>query len=933
MKNVGVFMHNRQRGRAEVKQSESSVVSLEQKNSGSFKANLAQHESAEASASTSIDSQLQDINKLIFVQEYDLALQNLFELSKRSPHAAEVHFRLVEVGTRVERDHELREHFTQLLQEHPQNLELTLARTLLEIRVEERKQSADDESQLVNPSLRGNAIAEGGFPLPEKASELSQLLPRSYFGLSAVESGRRGHVVGKSVRVARNPLVADDHNPVGIHEQEISNFKREGGVAQDGADGGMDSELIRSLSQEMAKLVLENKDYYAVWYVQGCVAELENNLGQAVEAWTQAYQRNPSSLAVLATLSELQQIGALSSDHETDYSRLFEQLDRFAVHGTYETHSELYYEFLDAGEYRLAIASFRTLADWMQRQKGSVPTEVEILCLLGAMRAHRMEGNSGAAESARREAENLAVSFKKSGENLSGLAFVGQISEEFELPTLARMCYFAVLTNSEAGKDLVVRTAAHCVSQFPSRALSECLSTAYKNHAGDAEIRFCRVLCALAVADVSAKEYLVRKNKIRDLLANEDVGEALGLLQEALAETQEDPEIHYYLAEIYTRLDSDDLALNHYRRMYALDALNAESVMRYVHFLLRLKHYSDAQRVAAELLHLNVLSDQQQGELYWGLSACSFALENREDAGSYIERALQCDPWNLTFLALAMRLHVPSLQADLAREVESLLAQYENLALGVDSKLDEEFCKVWLKKGNMLCQRGYAELSFLMACAVFKDQHSSENVVEFLSQASASFDTRLAAQRLMVMLRETDLKPNFSHLAYCIARMYASSGEWELVEEWSDIALKGGLTDAESKTRLLEIEALKLAVTGQNYSRAQHLLEAAIDGHPAGKKAPPEMGVLHGYLILVQGELKTGVDKMVQHMTKEPSVLSLFFMIKGLARAGQLQEEGSSWLSELFARSPRNSLEQKLIEEIYFVVGSEQPGALVNLTC
>jgi tetratricopeptide (TPR) repeat protein len=878
-------------------------------------------------------------NKLIFVQEYDQAFELLLEHVRKDVTCTESHFRLVEVAVRIERAAELRGALSALQESHPGQLSVTLARALLEIRVLERAQGQGDDPAPVNSSTQSHAQSPRSNGSPrllqlqgDAGQELNSLLPRSYFGLSTIETGRRGYIVGKNIRLTRSPLVADDLAPENPEDHEIRKFDSESQVQPEEDIESL--RLIRQIRDEITStLLLDHAENYAVWYVNGCLAELENSLSEAVSSWVKAHRLNPYSLAVLATLAELQQIGALDGQSNTDYVKRFEQLDPFAVHGTYQTHLALYQEFLGRGEYRLAIASLRTLADWTQRQKGEVPTELEVLCLLGAMRAFRLEGNSGAAESARREAENLTVSLKKNKGDLDALAFIGQIAEDFELPTLARMCYFSVLSHPHVSKDLVVRTAAHCVARFASRALADCLRTAYRHHGGDAEIRFCKTLCSLAIEEVPVKEYLERKNRIRELLSADQVGDALSLLQEALADIQDDAEVHYYLAEIYSRLDVVEAAERHFEKMYLNDDLNIESVSRYIQFLLKVKKYVLSQEVAQRLLRECSLNDAQAGEAYWSLAAGSFAMDKIQDANQFLEKALQCDPWNLTYLAFGLRLHYAQMPLGHSSELESLFSELEDQVLGENRPLTSLPLEKWVEKALALIDSGLSDLPFLMASVLFRHQHEIPSVQRLFFKASSAFDSRLSAQRLMMLLRLNEQVPSMGFLAYCVASVYALCGDWELVREWVDIATKSGLDSEHERSRLFELEALGLAFSGQGHKRAQNLLEAALDSYSGEERPSDELGVLHGYLILVQGDIRTGLDKINQHLGERPSIQSLYFLVKGLDRAGQLTGDDKEFITQILQRTAANRMEQKLIDEIHMLVGSIRSGALAHLTC
>lgn len=965
----GVCMQGRQRGRAGGNGDQVESLSREAMPEAQHVGHeLPQRNRAVRAPTDAIPASLEEANKLIFVQDFDGALENLKTICRAQPWHVEAHFRLVELGVRLEREEDARELYEELgtHADSPSQRACSLARCLLEIRLMERRETSSQEGRLINPSLHTAApqlvqertVEGAGTLFPDGESRFPAVLGRSFLGTPVSESLRRGYMIGKSVRVARSPLVADDLAPIDLNEQETLDFEtfahtpeaseNEPGILT--SDAAQAEVFLEMLNQKL----VDNPDDYAVWYVHGCACELAGNLHAALESWKRAFAFKSDSLAVLATLAELQQIGALGTALDVDYGKAFEVLDRFAVHGTYETHLELYREFLGKGNFRLAIAALRTLADWLQRQKGSVPPEVEILCLLGAMQAYRLEGNSGAAESARREAENLAVSFKKSTSDFEGLTFVAARAEDFDLPSLARTCYFSVLVSNAAPRETVVKVAGHCVAHYPSRSLAECLRTAYYNFAGDHEIRFCQVLCSLSLSGIPVKAYLDRKNRIRELLSRDDYSEALSLLQHAVGETDEDPEVHYYLAEMYSRMDAEPLAARHYAAMYALDPLNGESVLRYIQFLLKTKHYEESESCARSLLATGILSRELEGEVHWTLAAASFAREQVEFSRIAVGRALECDPWNMTFLALAIRLYSPALLSqsiaeEKIQETDNLLRQFEDSVLGVDKGFSEDLLSRWVTHAAHQIRQGYVHFAFLMACAAYRAHYREPEVLALLAAAGAAHDTRLAAQRIMLLLasskdRQSRVRQeralssaqppalNLGHLALTISCVYAAAGEWSLVAEWVEISLRSGPDDPARQTRLMMLEAECLLFGGVHLGRCRSLLEAVLDSLDKSYINLDEAKVMLGYVMVLQGELKQGAERIEQALGSEPSIKSLFFFVKACERTGASQVAEDSLL-RAFALSPTTPLEVRLLNELHLTVGSRRSGAIVNLVC
>jgi len=604
------------------------------------------------------------------------------------------------------------------------------------------------------------------------------------------------------------------------------------------------------------------------------------------------------------------------------------------VHGTYETHIRLYKHFIEKRESSHAIAALRTLADWMQRQRGEVPPEIEILCLLGAMNAYKLDANVSAAEACRREAENIAIACKKSPKSPAQIAFIGQIAEEYGLPNLARLCLYSVLIAKDTPLDLASKTAAHCVAHYASLSLKECLKTTYLNHAGNPEIRFCQLLCELTLASVAIRPYMERKNKIRDALAKNQAAVALQLMQEALQDTNDDAEIHFYMSEMLSRLGINERAKHHFSMMYELDSLNVESVLRYLNFLIKNKEFFSAQEIARKTNEIQGLTTQQRSELHWARASALLSVGETDEAKQEIDRSLKVNPWSAQYLLVALRLAVPSaIKNSDPYFGEAVYSVLDSHLSGQQNALSEEMISQFIEHGRKALQSGLSEYSFILGKILFMLNEKNENVIEFFSKVGASYQPRLAAQQTLMLLQTGNAKWTFSHLAMCIARMYSQAMEWPLVDEWLDIAVKAGVEDKHVRSKLFELEALKLALHGTNFRKAQSLLEAALDIYDGSQKVPAETAVLHGYLMLAQGNIKAGIEKMQTCIGENTSIQSLYFLIKGLERAGRLSGSEGENILRLYNLAPTNMLEQKLIEEIYCTVGSQRPGTPVNLAC
>jgi len=495
-----------------------------------------------------------EVNKLIFVQDFDAASRQLTQLAGLFWNDPEIHFRRIEVACRTESLAEVVEEYRRLRALNPDHFVLEAAWVLSQIRQEEIagneiNSAVEDASHRFENKVSGQKDVVALDAKNEAFSEHKQSMHEDTTRklLARWESSRPliGTTSSKGWRVERSPSFPDDIVPPSVPTlpEAAADFESPDLVADSSSQDAEEQSNQVSSQHPLLMAALRLRDRQpqnaTSWFVFGCALELTGHLQEAVEAWSRAYQLNPNSLAVLATMAELQQIGALA-ESSTDYAEKFEKLDRFLVHGTYETHVQLYKIFMERRETNRAISALRTLADWMQRQRGEVPPEIEILCLLGAMNAYKMDANSSAADSCRREAENISIACKKSPKSSAQIAFIGQIAEEYGLPNLARLCFYSVLIAKDTPLELASKTAAHCVAHYSSLSLKECLKTTYFNHAGNAEIRFCQLLCELTLSSVAIRPYMERKNKIRDALGRNQTASALQMMQEALQDTNDD---------------------------------------------------------------------------------------------------------------------------------------------------------------------------------------------------------------------------------------------------------------------------------------------------------------------------------------------------------------------------------------------------------
>ncbi len=638
---------------------------------------------------------------------------------------------------------------------------------------------------------------------------------------------------------------------------------------------------------------------YGSWYVAGCAYEVQGFLPEAIMAWKKAWELCPSSLCILGTLGELQHLGALASD-DADYLDHFEKLDPYVVHGNPETHKILFKEFYDKGEYSLAINALRTLSDWIQSEKGEVPPEIECLCLLGAHQCYKAQNNIPAAEACLMEVRGMMDGIHQDKEML----FIAYTLEEFSLEKEAQECFISLLKFPNVSLKVIEEVTTHCLHKDNIDELKEALKVTYHNTKGMEEVVFCQLLIDLTQHKKDVRQYMDRKKRLRRIFQRGLMD--INALEESFKDTESDYEIHLMAAEWSMKQDKKEEALKHYEMMYGLHPLNSTCILKMVQNLVKTKNYSRCHEICKE--SLKVLTPAQASELSW-LEATAYTLESKkEEALHCLKRSLEWDPWNISYICLYLKIKDKDSQIFLKKYIDQSIEQ-KPMAIDVFQGL-KAYAQSLLLEG----QNEWAyQLSKLLLLESFQDPETQD----LFMNASSSYDVSLSVQNLLRMSKD------FSDIAVIIAGIYALSVQWETCQEWCRLANTRSLEESRNLRRnLLKWESLYLIFQGNDWKRAQSLLEGALDSFEAPQYYPKDLTILLGYTLVVQGEIALGMEKL--NFEEPASIFHYYFYTKALSRLGEVKI-----IKELQSFAPITPLDQKMLEEIYYLTGSQGKGGLM----
>ena len=179
---------------------------------------------------------------------------------------------------------------------------------------------------------------------------------------------------------------------------------------------------------------------------------------------------------------------------------------------------------------------------------------------------------------------------------------------------------------------------------------------------------------------------------------------ALAKLKRALEQDPALPEAHHYIALLYDRLGSPELARKHFHQALSLSPKDPALLNNYGVFLCEQGQYKQA--IEHFLQTLTVVEYRRPDEAYENAGLCALRIPDRSLAGDYFRRALEANPMRASTLYQMMKLNFEEGRYDQAR---NFLKRYERVARHSPSSL-------WLalqlerKLGNAAAAETYSRL-------------------------------------------------------------------------------------------------------------------------------------------------------------------------------------------------------------------------------
>ena len=451
-------------------------------------------------------------------------------------------------------------------------------------------------------------------------------------------------------------LLETSSNP-GLIETCIAMIQQQGDMLSPSEVAGQFQEIIRQYGASAAA-------YYGIGYSMEQLGSYE----RAVFNYQQALNIDPCWVIAYFGLSQVYY--HMGDDRKGDhFFYLFESAAPYNVYGNFETHRQLCQEYVQRERFVDAEVAIQALSSWWIENKGNCPLEIQIYELFATARISEAQGDRAQTHERRQRAQVLADSAlvdEKIGEHV--LYFIAKVLEDFD--SLSRACVFyeKILRSKNASSQVIQKIGSQFLAIGEYQIAKELFTAAYQTHPEQTDVRFCLLVANLKLASVNVEDYLIGRERLRQLISgNGDKVELLALLHSLLAKFSGDADVQGHIADVYLKLGNVERAGKHFEKMYQLDGLSRQTALKYASFIL---HYKDADQASFILDRISAdasLPSEDHAEIYWLKASYHARRKEYRDSQTLLRKVLQMDPWNVSYLAqeITNLIYLSPVEADL----------------------------------------------------------------------------------------------------------------------------------------------------------------------------------------------------------------------------------------------------------------------------
>ena len=529
--------------------------------------------------------------------------------------------------------------------------------------------------------------------------------------------------------------------------------------------------------QRFQKHIQEYGPSAAAYYGIAFTLESMGNYDRAIYNYEQSIKLDPSWYPSYFGLS---QIHYHKEDEQQgdQYFYMFENAAPYNVYGNFEVHRKLYKEFVDEDRYDEAEAAISTLSDWWVENKGHCPVEIHIHELFAMAKLAELKGDKRGEKAKREQGGRVARSLLAGQQkNHSMCFFVAKTLEEFGEQSLALDFYKQALKSSGGDPQVIQRIGSQFLSLGEYEMAKHLFQEAYESFPENPDVRFCLLVAKLKIASVNVEDYLVGKERLRQLVRGSgDRVELLSLLHSLMNKFQDDPEIQQHMGETYLKLGNTDRASRHFSSMYDLDPLNPSTAMRFASHIVQYDSHklNDAAEILEAFSGSQALSRDLQLELHWLQAQLYAQKSDYRRSNEHLRSVLHSDPWNIAYLVrdLLNRLYESGSESI---EPESVL---EQLAVNVDAEVD------WVEfdeKTDRFVQVQDFENAYLRLKLRFLFESGS---YEYLSKLTAAAAKWRPQECISDLLRLINTNFDAPHIYWAIGALYKDLWQLQAATTW-----------------------------------------------------------------------------------------------------------------------------------------------------
>jgi tetratricopeptide (TPR) repeat protein len=523
-------------------------------------------------------------------------------------------------------------------------------------------------------------------------------------------------------------------------------------------------------------------------------AEQQGNNERAKYNYEQSLALDPQWYPSLFGLSQVH-FNMGDEAHGDQYFHQFELMAPYNLYGNFETHRRLSQEFTELGRYDEAERAIQALTMWWYDNRRYVPSHIEIFERLSTARISDLRGDHAQALKRRNEARALTDDLlNQSTVEEDALYFVARVLTEYGEEAAAFQAYKQVLKVAGNNPSVVQKVGSHFLGSGEFEAAKELFEHAYKQHPDNSEIRFCLLVARLKSAGVSVEEYLIGRERIRQLADVGDKVEFLSLLNALLSRFSGDWDVHFHLAELFLRMGHEKKAGQHYAKMYELDPLGQNSRLRYSNFLMNANEPDKAMDILLLIDTPKGAMSDVDAEVQWLKSSYYERKGEWKSSMEMLTPLLVRDPWNITYL-----IHEILCQTGLLEGANAVQAAHDHWAKKLAS--NDETRVNWSEFANdtlRISKEHSYQLAYARAKLQFLYMRGSEQSLRSVVREACQYDAGKGARELLRLVNT-----NFDHpsVYWGLGLLYKELWQLEVASMWFELTL--GLTNLDDRLKSL----------------------------------------------------------------------------------------------------------------------------------